>query len=90
MNTSGGRVVEVLDCHETMYRSIWAKLLPGELPDFDRFVDEGRIYRDELVEIVHGARDPRDFDRAGMRSWLRHGWKTDALVKRIVAETGAQ
>ena len=90
MNTSGGRVVEVLDRHETMYRSIWAKFLPRELPDFDRFVDEGRNYRDELVEIVHGARNPHDFNRAGMRSWLRHGWKTDAMVKQIIAETGAR
>jgi hypothetical protein len=88
MNTSGGRVSEVLTNHQTVYRDIWAKVLPAELPEFDDFVDEGAIYREQLREILHEERDPHDFDRDAMRAWLRHGWKTDALVARMATMVG--
>jgi hypothetical protein len=87
MNTSGGRVSEVLTRHDG-YRAIWADHLPEELSDFDAFVEEGRLFRVELAEIVHETSEPREFDRASMRAWLQHGWKTDALVVDMARKLG--
>src|SRR4051812_8261221 len=85
MNTSGGRVSEILTKH-VGYRQIWATTVPDELEPFDNFILEGEAMRAALQTIVHGEADPRSFDVRSMRAWVQHGRKTDVLVAQL-AET---
>lgn len=81
INGTGEKVDQALERHAT-YRALWVEHVPKELKDFDKFVAAGHQLRAQLADQVHD-RDAEPADREAVRAWLKHAWKTDAIVANM-------
>ena len=76
MNTSGRRVSDALARIDAWTKPLYEET--GTPPrNLIEFQTAGQVFRDQLAEITHGTRHPRDFDRPSMRRWLKIAWQAE-------------
>jgi hypothetical protein len=94
MNTSGQRVsaalAEIEKNARPLLESVREHLENPDLNSLETFVAAGQEFERQLIEIVHEERNPGNFDRAGMRRWLRLAWEAEMPARVAMAGNEAQ
>lgn len=75
MNRTIRTVSKELAAWELHDRIIREQAPDEDRSDVQRFIEDGRALREDLIEIVHEEVDPTTFELDMMRSWVRFSIK---------------